>query len=106
MLALLGLPNVVLAAIVTAVVAVAFFGRVFGANERTETSWLDAWLKAGVIFVFVTFFGVYLPSWVMSTGTVADLDRTVQDLAGSAVWGAAFVVIIGGLAYLHRQKRV
>ncbi len=106
MLALLGLPNVVLAAIVTAVVSVAFFGRVFGASERTETTWLDAWLKAGVILVFITFFGVYVPSWVLQTGTVAGLDRDVQQLVGSAVWAVALVVTIGGLAAFHRQKRV
>ncbi|MCP3856874.1 MAG: hypothetical protein GY713_22445 [Actinomycetia bacterium] len=106
MLALLGLPNIVLAAAVTAVVAVVFHRQVFGVCERTETSWSIAWLKAAVILVFITFAGVYLPSWAMQTSMVSDLGREAQDLAGSVVWGAAIVVTIGGLAYLHRHKRV
>ncbi len=106
MLAVLGIPNVVAATIAVAILAVVARRRVFGANERTETSWLDAWLKAIVIVVFVVFFTVYLPSYIIGTSTVADLDRNVQDLIASAIWGAGMAVTLGGLWYAHKEKRV
>ncbi len=106
MLAVLGLPNVVSAGIVTLVVAVVFRARVFGINERTETSWIDAWLKAGVIVVFVIFFAVFLPSYVIRTETVSGYDRNVQDVIASGLFGAAFVATLAGLRYAHRSKRV
>jgi hypothetical protein len=105
-LGVLGIPNVVSAGIVTLVVAVLFRARVFGVNERTETSWIDAWLKAGVIVVFVVFFAVFLPSYVIQTETVAGYDRKVQDLIGSGLFGGAFVATLAGLRYAHRSKRV
>ncbi len=105
-LAVLGVPNVVAATVVAAVLAVVARRRVFGANERTETSWLDAWLKALVLVVFVVFVAVYLPSYVMQTSTVADLDRTAQELIGTAVWGTGFLSILWGLWWAHREKRV
>ena len=104
--AVLGIPNVVAAAIAALVLAILARRRVFGANERTETSWLDAWLKAIVIVVFVVFSSVYLPSYVMTTSTVTDFNRDVQDLIGAAVWGAAFAATLGALWYAHREKRV
>ena len=104
--AVLGIPNVVAAAIAALVLAIIAHRRVFGANERTQTSWVDAWLKAIVIVVFVVFSSVYLPSYVMTTSAVADLNRNAQDLIGAGVWGVSFVVILGGLWYAHREKRV
>lgn len=106
MLGVLGIPNVVSAGIVTLVVAVVFRSRVFGANERRETSWIDAWLKAGVIVVFVVFFAVFLPSYVIQTETVAGFDRNAQDLIGSGLFGGAFVATLVGLRYAYRSKRV
>lgn len=104
--ALLGVPNVVAAAVVAALVALLFHRRVFGANERTTTSWADAWLKAFVILVFATFCGVYLPSWALQTKTVAEFDRAAQDVVGAGVWVVAMVLLFWGLWYAHRQKRV
>ncbi len=106
MLAVLGLPNVVSAAIVAAVVAVVFRARVFGANDRTRTSWIDAWLKASVTFVFVVFFTVFVPSYVMQTETVAGFDRNAQDLIGLSLFGVAFLATLWGLRYAYRTKRV
>ena len=106
MLAVLGLPNVVSVAVVSAVVAVIFRARVFGANERTKTSWVDAWLKASLILVFVVFFAVFLPSYVMQTETVAGFDRNAQDLIGSGLFGVAFVATLWGLRHAYRTKRV
>jgi hypothetical protein len=105
-LAVLGLPNVVSAAIVAAVVAVVFRARAFGANERDRTSWIDAWLKAGLIGVFAVFFGVFVPSYVMQTETVAGFDRNAQDLIGSGLFGAAFITTLWGLRVAYRTKRV
>jgi hypothetical protein len=105
-LAVLGLPNVVSVAIVSAIVAVVFRARVFGANDRTTTSWIDAWLKAILILVFVVFFAVFLPSYAMQTKTVAGFDRKVQDLIGLGLFGAAFVATLWGLRYAYRTKRV
>ncbi len=102
----LGIPNVVAATIAVAVLAIIARKRVFGANERTETSWTDAWLKALVIVVFVVFFTIYLPSWVIGTSTVADMDRNAQDIIASAIWGAGMVATLGGLWYAHREKWV
>jgi len=104
--AYLGVPNVVAAAIATAILALVARRRIFAANERTETSWTDAWLKAIVIVVFVVFFTIYLPSWVIGTSTVADMDRNAQDIIASAVWGAGMVATLGGLWYAHKEKRV
>lgn len=104
--AVLGIPNVVAATLVVALLAVVARRRVFGVNERTETSWLDAWLKAIVIVVFVVFFTVYLPSYVIGTSTVANMDRNVQDLIATSIWGAGMAALLGGLWYAHREKRV
>ena len=106
MLAVLGIPNVVAATIVAAVLAVVARRRVFGANERADTSWLDAWLKAVVIVVFVVFFTIYLPSYIIGTSTVADLDRNAQDLIASSLWGIGMVATLWGLWYAHKEKRV
>ncbi|MFQ5556283.1 MAG: hypothetical protein ACE5GB_02050 [Acidimicrobiales bacterium] len=106
MLAVLGLPNIVTAAIVVAAVAVVFRSRVFGTNEPTDTSWFDACLKAIVIVVFTAFTAVYLPSYVLQTKAVADLDGTVRDLLGAGTWLAAFAATLWGLWYAHREKRV
>ena len=104
--ALLGIPNVVAATIAAVVLAILARRRVFGTNDRLSTSWLDAWLKGVVIVVFVVFLAVYLPSWVMTTSTVTDLDRNAQDLIGTAVWGAGFLGCLIALWYGHRRGRV
>ncbi len=106
MLVLLGFPNVVVAAVAAAVLAVVARRRVFGVNERTETSWLDAWLKAVVIVVFVVFTSVYLPSYVIGSSVVSDLNRNAQDLIAAGIWGAAFAATLWGLWFAHREKRV
>ncbi len=105
-IAFLGVPNIVLTAIIVAVVAVIFRSRVFGANEPTDTSWVDAWMKAIFILVAITTFSVYLPSYVMQTSTVAGFDRDVQQLVGTAVWSVAFGSALFLLWYAHREKRV
>ena len=106
MFAVLGLPNIVVAAIVTAVIAVVFHKRVFGANDPYETSWIDAWLKAIVIMVSISFFVGFVPSWAMQTDLVVEFDRTAQDLVGSALWLVALVATLVGLWYAHRENRV
>ncbi len=104
--AVLGVPNVVAALIAACVVLVVARRRVLGANERTETSWLDAFLKAFVIVVFVVFFTIYLPSYAMQTSTVTDFNRTAQELVGAGIWVVTFSAAVGVLWQAHRGKRV
>lgn len=106
MIAVLGLPNVVSVAVVVGIVAVIFRSRVFGANDASEISWLDAWLKAMVIVVAVAFFTVYVPSWAIQTDAVTDMDRNAQDLIGAGLFGLALVATLWALWYAHREKRV
>ncbi len=104
--AVLGLPNVVSATIVVALVAVVFRRRVFGRIDRVRSSWVDAWLKALVILVGVTFLGVYVPSWILQTGPVTRLHQPARDLVGAGTWGVAFVAILTVLYLAHRESRV
>ncbi len=106
MYALLGIPNIVAATILAVILAIVARKRVFGANERTATSWLDAWLKAIVMVVLTVFLVVYLPSWILTTSTVTGLDRDVQDLLATAVWGAGFGACLITVWYAHRSGRV
>ncbi|MGI9607769.1 MAG: hypothetical protein ACR2P0_16700 [Acidimicrobiales bacterium] len=106
MIVALSVPNLVLATIVVGVVAVVFRARVFGANERDSTSWVDAWLKAIVILVAVAFFLVYVPSWALQTKTVADMNRNAQDLIGAGLFAIALIVVLWVLRWAHAEKRV
>lgn len=106
MIALLGLPNIVVATIVAALGTLILRARVLGTNERTATSWIDAWLKAIAMVVFITFVGVYVPSYILQTSTVANLDRNVQDILGTGAWLIAMVVTFGGLRLAHSYKKV
>ncbi len=105
-LVVLGIPNLVVLAGLTAVVAVLGRARLLSRRSGADTSWADAWLKALIIVVFAIFFVAYLPSRLLQTGTVATMSRSAQDLIGSATWGLALVVLLAGLWYARRNRVV
>ncbi|GEM_PF-3559118 len=106
MLAAFGFPNVILATAAALAVCLVARRRVFGANERTATSWLDAWLKAFVIVVLVVFFTIYVPSYVVQTSTVSGMDGVARDLIGTTVWGVGMLAAMVTLRLAHKEKRV
>lgn len=101
-----GIPNLVVVALAAVAVALGTWSRLWGTNPVGRITWADAWLKAAMIVVFAIFFVAYLPSRILQTAPVAGLDRTGQDLIGSAAWGVAMFTLIGGLWLTHRHGRV
>ncbi len=75
-------------------------------NDRMNTPWLDAWLKAVVIVLSVILLTVFLPDWALKTGTVSRLGRFAQDFIGTSLWALGLAVVLGGLWYAHRESRV
>ena len=69
-------------------------------------SWTNALVKSIVIFVGVALFTVYVPSWVVEHEQVAKLDRTAQDLIGSAVWGLGFLGAVWLLWLAQKHHRI
>ena len=80
--------------------------RIRGTNDRRTTAWIDAWLKALVIFAYVLLLTVFVPSYVLQHEEVAARDPLAQDLIGTAVWGIGFVAVLGTLFWAHRRGRV
>ena len=75
-------------------------------GDRLEMPWLDAWLKAIAIVVWFVVFTVYVPSEVMKTETVADLDRNAQDAVGAGLWLAGMAAGMWAVWYASRQRRI
>ena len=80
--------------------------RLLSENNRLNTPWLDAWLKAFVIVLSVILLTVVLPDWALKTGTVSKLGRFAQDFIGSSLWAVGLALVLGGLWYAHRESRV
>ena len=89
-----------------AVGAVALVPAVRRANDHRDLSWLDAALKAVVIFVTVALVTVFVPSFALQHEEVAKLDRDLQDLIGAGLWAAGFVGSLWLLWYAHRHDRI
>jgi hypothetical protein len=97
-----------------AMVAVVFGVLLVGAVIRVRTSdtvgsrltirWGDAWLKAGVIVSGIALFVVYVPSTVMALDAVTELDGAVQELVGTAVWGAGLLGSLVALIWAQRRE--
>lgn len=99
--------RVVLAVIVvTALLAVATARWTFGRIDRLTVSWSRAWMKTLVIVVGIATFVVVIPGWVMTLQFVADLDRTMQDLVGSGVFGAGLLLSLWLLHVAQRDSRI
>lgn len=93
--------------VLIAVVAIgAALPRVRGTNDRRHTAWIDAWLKALVIFAYVLLLTVFLPSYVLQHEQVTARDPLAQDLIGTAVWGVGFVAVLATLFWAQRRGRV
>lgn len=88
------------------VVALAIGPRFISAPGRLDMPWLDAWLKTGaIVFGFIAF-TVFVPSLVLETDTVSELDRVAQDLIGTAVWAGALAAGLWALWYAHRRDHI
>jgi hypothetical protein len=74
--------------------------------QSGEASWIDAALKAVVVFLSVAVLTVFIPSWVMRQQKVAEFDRTAQDLIGATVWTVALIVVLWLLRTAQRQGRI
>lgn len=100
-----------LTALVTYMLALAAFAMVLtprlrSENNRLNTPWLNAWLKAIVIVLSVILLTVFLPDWALKTGTVSRLGRFAQDFIGTSLWALGLALVLGGLWYAHRESRV
>ena len=80
--------------------------RVIAANDRRRTTWVDAWLKTGVIVVGSVVATTIIPAQVLELDTVQDLPRAAQDLIAVGLWMAAIAASIWALWYAHRERRV
>jgi len=86
--------------------AILFGRRIIGANDRLDTSWVDAWLKTAVIVLAVALFTIYLPDLALKAAPVTRLSRFSQDLVGVGVWSIGFVGLVAVLWYAHKESRV
>lgn len=99
--------RVVLAVIVvTALLGVATAKYTFGRIDRMTVSWSKAWMRTLMIVVGITALVVVIPGWVMTLQFVADLDRTMQDLVGSGVFGAGLLLSLWLLHLAQKSSRI
>jgi len=80
--------------------------RIVAVGPRHQFSWVDAWLKTGVIVVGSIVATTIVPARVLELETVQDLPRTAQDLITVGLWSAAICATLWALWYAHREKRV
>ena len=80
--------------------------RVLSENDRLNTPWLDACLKAAVIVSGAIILTVIIPDWAVKNSTVTSLSRFAQDLIGVSLWLLGMVVVLWSLWYAHRRSRV
>jgi mono/diheme cytochrome c family protein len=89
-----------------AIAALVLAPRLVAPGDRLSMPWLDAWLKTGAIVLGIVFLTVVIPDYVISLSSVASLDRPIQDLIVSVVWGAGLLLSLFGLWYAHRESRI
>jgi len=87
-------------------IAIVFGSRIIGKIDRREVSWLDAWLKTGVIVVGLIVSIVILPAKFIELGFVQDMSRNVRDLLTVGIWSGALAVSLFVLWYAHRERRI
>lgn len=92
--------------VVTAVLAVALGKYTFGRIDRLNVRWSVAWLKTLVIVVGITTLVVIIPGWVMTLQAVSDLDRVMQDVVGSGVFGAGLLLSLWLLHVAQKDSRI
>ena len=89
-----------------AIAGMVLYPRLVSETDRVHLTWPVAWLKTGVIVVAIVVGTVLIPNWVISTQTVADLDRNAQDLITVGLWGGALVVCLSLLWLAGRKHRI
>lgn len=92
--------------VVTAVLAVALGKFTFGRIDRLNVSWSVAWLKTLMIVVGITALVAVIPGWVMTLQVVADMDRAMQEVVGSGVFGAGLILSLWLLIVAQRDSRI
>lgn len=69
--------------------------------DHESDSWLDAWIKAIVIFVLVTVSTVFVPSYLIRLNRVARLDILLQDLVAV---GSFTIALVASLWLLYQAR--
>ena len=67
-----------------------------------DRTWSGAYAVALAIVVYFIVATVWLPSWVLGLGLLADLPNLVRDLLGAGVWAVFLGVGIVGLRWGQR----
>lgn len=65
-------------------------------------SWMNAYLRAAVIFLYFFVATVYVPNYVLRLGFVSDATAVVQDIVVLVIWGVA---LVAGVYLLRRFQR-
>lgn len=96
------------AAILVALViaGMVLYPRLVSETDRVHLTWPVAWLKSGAIVVGIVVGTVLIPDWVINTKTVAEMDRTTQDLITVGLWGAGLVACLWVLWLAGRKHRI
>lgn len=94
-----------------ALVAIGAVGLVLGpkivaAHDRRSFTWVDAWLKTGVIVVGAILVTTIVPAQVLEIEAVQELPRVGQDLIAVSFWVGGVAATLWALWYAHRERRV
>lgn len=97
--------------LIIVLVAVALFvlllgRRVIAANDRRETTWIDAWAKTAVIVVGLIVATVIVPAKALELETVQSWSGEVQDLITLGLWSGGLALGLLALWYAHRERRI
>ena len=93
-------------AIAAVVMAMVLGPRVVAASDRRALGWVDAWMKTAVIAVTGVLVTTYVPARVLESSTIQDLPRALQDLIAVGLWGGGILVMIAGLWFAYRERRI
>lgn len=80
--------------------------RISGQIDRLSVSWLDAWLKTGVIVVAVVVLTVLVPNWIIHLQFVAEMDDVAKDLITVSAWGLGLGLVLWTLWWADRKSRI
>ena len=80
--------------------------RIIAVIDRREVSWLDAWMKTGVIVIVAIVGTVIVPAKVIELEAVQDLSRNARDLIVVGIWSVALAGLLLGLWFAHRERRI
>lgn len=69
-------------------------------------TWMQAWLRAGIIFLYFVVSIVIIPDFVIGLGPIAEASTFIRDGVVGAVWAGGFVAGLWGLRMLQSQGRI